>query len=80
MAYYVYIIVCEDGSFYTGHTKNVESRFEQHKKGFGGRYTRMHKPKKLVHIERYNSRREAVRRERAIKTLTHKAKRKLVKT
>ena len=78
MSYYVYLILCQDGSYYTGHTRNVEDRFAQHESGRGARYTRIHKPKKVVHVEEYQSRKEAVRREREIKTLSHKAKRRLV--
>lgn len=79
MAYYVYVILCEDGSYYTGSTKNVKARFRQHKKGLGAMYTRMRKPEKVVHVEKYDSRKEAMRRERAIKRLSHKGKQKLAK-
>jgi len=77
MVYYVYVLLCDDGSYYTGYTKNVKSRFRQHKKGAGARYTRMHKPEKIVHVEEVHTRKEAVCRERAIKSLTHERKRKL---
>ena len=69
MPYYVYIIQCEDGSFYTGYTKDVDSRLKHHMSGRGGRYTRMHKPEKLVYMEKFASRVEAMKRERAIKKL-----------
>ena len=78
MAYYVYILRCKDGSYYTGHTKDVKKRFEIHKKGKGARYTRMHEPEKLVYVEQFNSRIEAMRRERKIKTLSHLKKRELI--
>ncbi|MCK4497744.1 GIY-YIG nuclease family protein [Candidatus Bathyarchaeota archaeon] len=78
MSYYVYLILCQDGSYYTGHTVNVEDRFAQHERGRGARYTRIHKPKRVVHVEEFRSRKEAIRREKAIKTLSHKAKRRLV--
>lgn len=77
MAYFVYVLLCEDGSYYTGYTKDVESRFKQHKRGLGARYTRMHKPKKIVHVEEFCTQKEAIRRERAIKLLSHEGKRKL---
>jgi putative endonuclease len=77
MAYYVYVLLCEGGSYYTGCTKDVASRFEQHKRGGGARYTRLHRPMKVVHVEEFDTRRDAMRRERAIKALTHKAKQKL---
>lgn len=77
MPYYVYIILCEGGSFYTGYTKNVDSRVRLHFNGRGARYTRMHKPLKLVHTERFSSRGEAMKRERNIKTMSHKQKTEL---
>ena len=78
MGYYVYMILCEDGSYYTGHTKNVIHRFKQHEKGLGAKYTRTHKPEKLVYTEKFSTRGYAIRRERAIKMMTHKKKQKLV--
>ena len=78
MVYCVYILLCENGSFYTGHTENVKFRFKQHRKGAGARYTRMHRPEKIVYVEEFCTRGEAVRREKAIKLLTHEEKQKLV--
>lgn len=77
MDYYVYMILCENGSYYTGHTRNVTLRFKQHEKGLGAKYTRMHKPEKLVYTEKFSTRGDAIRRERAIKMMTHKKKQKL---
>jgi putative endonuclease len=78
MPYYVYILLCEDGSYYTGHAKNVKRRVEQHKKGQGARYTSMHEPKKIVYVEECSSRSEAMKREREIKSLSHSKKQRLV--
>ena len=78
MSYHVYIIRCKDGSYYTGHAKDAEKRFEMHKRGRGARYTRMHEPEKLVYIEQFESRGEAMRRERQIKTLSHNKKQQLI--
>ncbi len=78
MSYYVYILRCKDGSYYTGHAKDVEKRFELHKKGRGARYTRMHEPEKLVYMEEFESRGDAMRRERRIKTLSHNKKQRLI--
>ncbi len=78
MPHYVYIILCEDGSFYTGYTKNLNARMKLHMKGKGARYTRIHKPKKLVYSEEYSSRAEAMRREKKMKTLKRNQKLKLV--
>ncbi len=45
--YYIYILRCENSSLYTGITKNIERRFEEHKKGKGAKYTRAKKVEKL---------------------------------
>lgn len=78
MPYYVYMLLCEGDTFYTGYTKTPESRMELHKRGKGAKYTHLHRPKRLVHIEVYDSQSEAMRRERQIKKLTHRQKLKLV--
>jgi putative endonuclease len=80
MPYYVYVILCRDGSFYTGYTKNVDKRMKLHVNGKGARYTRMHKPKKLVYTEEFRTRAEAMRREKKVKTMGHKEKRALIKS
>jgi putative endonuclease len=80
MPYYVYIIQCRGGSFYTGYTKNLDSRMKLHTNGKGARYTKMHKPKKLVHIEEFASISEAMKREKRIKKLTHRQKLELTKS
>jgi putative endonuclease len=80
MPYYVYIILCNDGSFYTGYTKNVKARARLHANGRGARYTKMHKPQEIVYIEQLTSRAEAMRREKAIKKLNHQQKEDLVKS
>ena len=76
--YYVYILRCKDGSYYTGHAKDVEKRFELHKKGRGARYTRSHEPEELVYIEQFENRGEAMKRERKIKRLSHDRKHQLI--
>jgi predicted GIY-YIG superfamily endonuclease len=78
MPYYAYILLCKDGSYYTGYAKNVEQRVEQHKKGQGARYTRMRGLKKMVYVEEFNSRSEAMKREREIKSLSHSEKHRLI--
>jgi putative endonuclease len=78
MPFYVYMLLCEDGSYYTGYTKDVQSRVLQHRKGRGSKYTKSHKPKRLVYTEEWPSLREALKRERAIKRLSHNKKRQLI--
>jgi putative endonuclease len=78
MPYYVYIIKCRDGSFYTGYTKDLDSRVTLHINGKGARYTRMHKAQKLVYAEGFGSRSEAMRKEKRIKRLSHRQKLEMI--
>jgi putative endonuclease len=80
MPYYVYVILCNDNSFYTGYTKDLDSRMKLHVNGKAARYTRMHRPKKIVYVEEFDSRAEAMQRERKMKRLTHNQKRALIKS
>ncbi len=77
MPYYVYMILCKDGSYYTGYAKNLKNRVEEHKRGRGARYTRIHEVEKIVYKEEFNSRSEAMKREREIKSLSHRKKQQL---
>jgi putative endonuclease len=74
----VYILLCGDGSFYTGYTKNLEARTRLHQNGNGAKYTKSHMPLKLAYTETFGSRSEAMRREREIKKLSHQQKLDLV--
>lgn len=80
MSYYVYIILCKDGSFYTGYTKNIVDRLKLHESGNGARYTRMHKPQEMVYLELFQTRIQAMRREKQIKKLNHQQKLDLIKS
>jgi putative endonuclease len=51
-----------------------------HMIGKGARYTRIHKPSKLVYTEEFGSRTEAMRRERRLKALRHDEKRRLARS
>ena len=77
MPFYVYILLCKDGSFYTGYTKDLEERTKQHENGKGAKYTKAHRPQRVAYVELFNSRSSAMKRERAIKKLNHQQKHEL---
>jgi len=77
--WFVYIIQCIDGSLYTGSTNNLDKRFEAHKNGKGAKYTRSHKPKRIVFFKKYAEKIVALKKEREIKNLTHKEKLNFIK-
>jgi putative endonuclease len=77
--YSLYILKCADGSLYTGITTDVGRRFEEHKAGKGGRYTRARKVSKVLYTEKHPDRSSASRREAEIKDWTRAEKLSLIK-
>jgi len=67
MEFVLYILECADGSFYIGHTDNLDKRMEQHDQGKGCAYTSMRRPLKLIHAEAFETRIEALAMERKLK-------------
>jgi len=67
--WHLYLIECVDGSLYAGVTTDVERRFQEHLSGRGARYTRSHKPLRLVASCPVGARSEALRAELALKRL-----------
>jgi putative endonuclease len=80
MLFFVYILQCCDGSFYTGCTNNLKERMRQHENGKGAKYTKAHRPKQIAYTESHNSRGQAMKREREIKKLSHQKKLELIKS
>ena len=78
MPFYVYILLCMDGSFYTGCTNDLQERTKQHENGKGAKYTKSHRPKKVAYVEVFGSRSNAMKREKAIKKLSHLQKQDLI--
>ena len=76
--HWVYILECDDGSFYTGYTTDVERRVREHDRGDGAKYTRGRTPVELVHRERFESKSAAMSREYEIKQLSRTEKERLV--
>ncbi|SIR53033.1 putative endonuclease [Haladaptatus litoreus] len=76
--HWVYVIKCDDGSFYTGYTTDVERRVAEHDTGEGAKYTRGRTPVELIHTERFGSKSAAMSREYEIKQLNRAQKEKLV--
>ena len=65
---YVYILLCADGSYYTGVTTNLERRLQEHQEGADPRaYTYARRPVKLVWAEEVPTYEDALRLERQIK-------------
>ena len=76
--WYVYIIECADGTYYTGLTWQPDLRWTQHLSGLGSKYTTRHKPKVLAYLEEYEDLETARSREKQIKDWNQNKKRKLI--
>ena len=76
--WYIYILLCADNSLYTGSTNDVEKRFKDHLLGKGAKYTKSHKPVKIIYTEKLASKGEALKREAEIKKLTRNEKETLI--
>ncbi len=66
-AYFIYLLECKDTSIYTGITTDVKRRFEEHRKGSGGRFTRTKGAIRILYTEECKDRSSALRREAEIK-------------
>jgi putative endonuclease len=72
--WFVYIILCEDQSLYTGYSDDPHKRFLAHQNGKGGTYTRSHKPLKVIYTESFQTKNEALKREIEIKRWSREKK------
>ena len=79
MMNYVYIVECSDHTFYTGWTNHLEKRVQAHNEGKGAKYTKARRPVQLVYFEEYETKQEAMKREYAIKQLSHRQKEALMR-
>jgi putative endonuclease len=65
---FMYILQCSDGSFYTGSTKNLEKRLNEHQSGLGANHTKNRLPVLLLYYEEFNRIDEAFYREKQIQS------------
>lgn len=73
--YYVYILRCDNGAYYTGYTKDLKKRVKEHNNSKrGAKYLRNKGPLKLVWTKEYKYRHYAMSAEYKIKQLNHKQK------
>ncbi len=76
--YYIYILKCKDGTYYTGYTNNIEKRVRIHNDKKGAKYTRGRTPVTLVYEESFATKAEALKREYMIKQMSRAEKEALI--
>jgi len=76
--WFVYIVMCRNGTYYTGYTNDLGKRITVHNSNKGAKYLRGKGPVTLVYKKEYVNLRCALKKENEIKNLTRKQKEKLV--
>src|SRR5882672_539817 len=79
MQFWMYVLACADGSYYVGHTDDLEKRLAAHSDGTFGGYTAKRPPVTVAYAEVYDSRDEAFRRERQVKGWSRAKKQALIR-
>lgn len=74
----VYLLLCADESLYCGYSNDPKARVARHNSGKGAKYTRARLPVRLVYLERFSTKGEALSREAAVKRLSRARKLELV--
>lgn len=72
--HYAYMLKCADKTIYSGYAVNPYTRAQVHNSGKGAKYTRARRPVELVYFEEFETKSEALKREREFKKLSHKEK------
>lgn len=75
---WMYILLCSDGSYYTGSTNNLELRLAQHQRGEGANYTKTRLPVKLLYFEEYDRIDLAFYREKQVQGWSRRKKEALI--
>ncbi|MEC8977603.1 MAG: GIY-YIG nuclease family protein [Pseudomonadota bacterium] len=73
--WYLYVLQCSDGSYYTGVTTDIKRRLNEHNNSNrGAKYTRTRRPVKLIYFSEYDTRSSAQKAEHTFKKLSRKRK------
>ena len=78
-SYYVYMVQCRDGTYYTGSTNDLKHRLKLHNAGNGAKYLRGKGPVTVVYMKEYWYYKRALDAERQLKKLTRKQKEELIR-
>ena len=77
--WHVYILRCNDDSFYTGITTDIKERLVRHNCGSGSQYTKLRRPVELLYTECFENKGAAKKREIEIKGFSIANKKRLIK-
>lgn len=75
---YMYILLCSDGSYYTGSTNDLERRLQQHHSGIGSNHTKKRLPVQLIYLEVFDRIDLAFYREKQVQSWSRRKKEALI--
>jgi predicted GIY-YIG superfamily endonuclease len=78
VTWFVYILKCNNGSYYIGHTQNLDQRFFRHVHSTGARHTAVYKPTDLLYSESVATELAAIARELQLKKWSRAKKEALI--
>lgn len=76
--FYLYIVECREGTYYTGTTNDIERRWREHLEGSGANYTRKRGVRRLIFVKEFQSISEARIQEWGVRKWSQAKKRKLI--
>ena len=76
--FYIYILKCNDDSYYVGHTDDIDKRIAEHESNAYDCYTSMRLPIKVMYVQTFATRAEALEMERLVKKWSRKKKEALI--
>lgn len=69
VTWWLYLLACADGRTYAGIALDVDARFQQHVAGKAAKFTRSNKPLRILGVQGFATKGEALRAELALKSL-----------
>ena len=77
--HYLYLVLCKNNSIYTGVTNDINVRSKRHRAGTGGWHTHLYPAIELLRVEKFETKQEALKRERQVKGWRREKKLNLIK-
>ncbi len=74
----MYILRCANGEYYTGSTRDLQKRIEEHNEGIACNFTHKHKPIELIYTEEFSTVEKAFHREKQIQKWSRSKKEALI--
>jgi putative endonuclease len=76
--WYVSILKCEHDRYYVGITNSIERRMDKHQQGVGASFTKQNRPEKVLHLEFFETKSLAMKREQQLKRWSRAKKNALI--